>query len=172
MHALEFANTHTHYLVRLQVPFNTMEGRRKCKAVDWLMFLRTCIPYAFSGIGPAHPQMAFKSMIAALQMLLDATADFDPGDAENVSLKTCRAAKIKVAQALTLMERDFPHTELSIAIHELIHVPDFIYRWNAVRNYWCFVVERLVGFMKTFVKNRSLAVQNMVHRMHVSSCVC
>ena len=65
-------------------------------------------------------------------------------------------------RALFKLERDFPGTELSIGIHELIHVPDFLWRWNSVRNYWCFVVERLVGFMKKFVQNRSLSVENMV----------
>jgi len=139
-----------------------MEGRRKPKAVDWLMFLRSAIPYTFYDSGPPRPRKAFKAMIEALQLLLDATADYDPDDIADTSANTCRAVRTKVARALFLLERDFPGTELSIAIHELIHVPDFLFRWNAVRNYWCFVVERLVGFMKTFVKNRSLAEANMV----------
>jgi hypothetical protein len=105
-------------------------------------------------------------MIDALQLLLDAVADYDPEDDEDCAAQTCRAARTAVARALFKLERDFPGTELSIAIHELIHVPDFLYRWNSVRNYWCFVVERLVGFMKQFVKNRSLAVENMVQYMN------
>ena len=101
-------------------------------------------------------------MVAALLVLLDATADYDPDDQADPTTATCRALRDKVAKALCLLERDFPGTELSIAIHELIHVPDFVFRWNAVRNYWCFVVERMVGYMKTFIKNRSLSVENMV----------
>ena len=101
-------------------------------------------------------------MVEVLQLLLDATADYDPDDEVDPSASICRTLRGKVATALVLLERDFPGTELSIAIHELIHMPDFVLRWNAVRNYWCFVVERLVGFMKTFVKNRSLSVENMV----------
>ena len=101
-------------------------------------------------------------MIAALQHLLHATADYDPEDVDDTASHTCRTARTMVARALFKLERDFPGTELSIAIHELIHVPDFLWRWNSVRNYWCFVVERLVGFMKSFVKNRSLSVENMV----------
>jgi len=140
-----------------------MEGRKKPKAVDWLMFLRAAIPYVFFDVGPLYPRAAFKAMISALQLLLDATADYDPDDVDDTAAETCRAVRNKVAKALFMLERDFPRTELSIAIHELIHVPDFLLRWNAVRNYWCFVVERLVGFMKSFVKNRSLSVENMVH---------
>lgn len=100
-------------------------------------------------------------MIDAIQLLLNAVADYDPDD-EDIATQTCRTARTAVARALFKLERDFPGTELSIAIHELIHIPDFLWRWNSVRNYWCFVVERLVGFMKRFVQNRSLAVENMV----------
>ena len=153
----------------MQVPFNTMEGRRKPKAADWLMFLRSAIPYTFYQVGPHRPREAFKEMIEALQLLLDTTADYDPDDIEDTATNTCRAVRNKVAKALFKLERDFPWTELSIAIHELIHIPDFLFKWNAVRNYWCFVVERLAGFMKSFVKNRSLSVENMVRRIE---CVC
>jgi hypothetical protein len=140
-----------------------MTHRRKPKVADWLVFLRCAVPYTFYQVGPTHPREAFRAMVDALQLLLDAVADFDPDDPEDdTATHTCRAARTAVARALTKMERDFPGTELSIAIHELIHVPDFLYRWNSVRNYWCFVVERLVGFMKKFVQNRSLAVENMV----------
>ena len=151
-----------------QVPFNTMTHRRKPKAADWLTFLRSAIPYTFYQVGPLRPREAFKAMIDALQLLLDAVADYDPDDpddADSDGTRTCRAARTAVTRALFKLERDFPGTELSIGIHELIHVPDFLWRWNSVRNYWCFVVERLVGFMKTFVKNRSLAVENMVMRI-------
>jgi len=127
-----------------------------------LMFLRTAVPYSFYQVGPTHPREAFKGMIDAFQLLLDATADYDPDDEEDPGTRTCRTVKRVVARALFKLERDFPGTELSIAIHELIHIPDFLWRWNSVRNYWCFVVERLVGFMKKFVKNRSLSVENMV----------
>jgi hypothetical protein len=147
----------------LQVPFNTMTHRRKPKAADWLMFLRSAIPYTFYQVGPSRPRVAFKAMIDVLQLLLDATADYNPdNEDDDPATQTCRTARTAVARALFALERDFPATELSIAIHELIHVPDFLWRWNSVRNYWCFVVERLVGFMKKFVQNRSLAVENMV----------
>ena len=148
-----------------------MEGRRKPKVADWLMFLRTAVPYVFYQVGPARPREAFKEMVSAMQHLLDATADYDPEAAVDESIHTCRTARAKVAQALFKLERDFPKPELSIAIHELIHVPDFLWRWNSVRNYWCFVVERLVGFMKKFVKNRSLAVENMVTQHKILTIV-
>jgi hypothetical protein len=146
----------------LQVPFNTMTRRRKPKVADWLTFLRTAIPYTFYQVGPSRPREAWKAMIDALNLVLDATADYDPDDEDDTSTRTCRAVRTALIRALFKLERDFPKTELSIAIHELVHVPDFLWRWNSVRNYWGFIVERLVGFMKKFVQNRSLAVENMV----------
>jgi hypothetical protein len=144
------------------VPFNTFEGRRKPKAVDWLTFLRCAIPYVFYDVGPQFPRKAFQEMIEAMQLILNATADYDPDDPDDTSRATCKAVKAKIANALYQLEKHFPSTELSIAIHEFIHFPDFLFKWNAVRNYWCFIVERLVGFMKRFVKNRHLSVENMV----------
>jgi len=114
-------------------------------------------------VGPVHPRAAFKAMIEVLNALLDATADYDPDDDCDESLEESRRLHLQAIEALCLLERDFPLTELSIFVHEILHVPEFIYRWNAVRNYWCFTTERFVGWMKTFVKNRSLSVENMVH---------
>jgi hypothetical protein len=145
-----------------------MAHRRKPKAADWFIFLRCAIPYTFYQVGPSRPRQAFKEMIEALQLLLDATADYDPDDVDDTSTETCRTVKTAVVRALFKLERDFPGTELSIAIHELVHVPAFLWKWNAVRNYWSFVVERLVGFMKKFVQNRSLAAENMVIHLHIS----
>jgi hypothetical protein len=139
-----------------------MTHRRKPKVADWLAFLRSAVPYTFYQVGPTRPREAFKAMVDALNLLLDAVADYDPDDEDDPSTRTCRTARTAVARALFKLERDLPGTELSIAIHELVHLPDFLWRWNSVRNYWGFVVERLVGFMKKFVHNRSLAVENMV----------
>ena len=125
--------------------------------------MRTAMPYTFYQVGPVRPRKAFQAMIDAFQILLNATAGYDPDNPDDeTSTETCRAAKKAISRALFMLERDFPGTELSIAIHIMIHIPDFLWRWNSVRNYWCFVVERLVGYMKSFVANRSLSVENMV----------
>jgi hypothetical protein len=123
-----------------------------------------------SAIGPERARPAYKAMTDVLNALLDATAEFVEGDAQDevLKLQESRALHLKTIEALCVLERDFPITELSIFVHEIVHVPEFIYRWNNVRNYWCFPTERYVGWMKRFVKNRSLSVENMVH----SSCLC
>jgi hypothetical protein len=145
-----------------QVPFKTIAGSRKPKTADWLGFLRSCVPYVMGDVGPTHPREAYLAMVEALNALLDATADFDPEDNSDEALQTTRRLHLQVIEALCLLERDFPLTELSIFVHEILHVPEFVWRWNGVRNYWCFASERFVGWMKGFVKNRSLSVENMV----------
>ena len=104
-------------------------------------------------------------MINVLNAILDATADYDPNNPDDYALSETRALHLQTIEALCLLERDFPLTELSIFVHEILHVPEFIYRWNSVRNYWCFASERFVGWMKNFVKNRSLSMENMVPLM-------
>ena len=110
-------------------------------------------------------------MTDVLNALLDATAEFVEGDADDeaIKLQESRALHLQTIEALCVLERDFPKTELSIFVHEILHVPEFIYRWNSVRNYWCFATERYVGWMKRFVKNRSLSVENMVHSQYVNN---
>jgi hypothetical protein len=113
-------------------------------------------------VGPLQPRAAYKAMTEALNAILDATADYDPDDDDDEALEKTRALHLQAIEALCVMERDFPLSELSSFVHEILHVPEFVFRWNSVRNFWCFTTERFVGWMKGFVKNRSLSMENMV----------
>jgi hypothetical protein len=150
----------------LQVPFKTIAGKRKPNTADWLIFLRSCVPYVMGDTGPVHPREAYTAMINVLNAILEAKADFDPEEDEAEEASHIRALHLQTIEALCLLERDFPLSELSIFVHEILHVPEFVFRWNSVRNFWCFVCERFVGWMKTFVKNRSLSLENMVPPAH------
>jgi hypothetical protein len=128
------------------------------------------MPYAFGGMGDETAQKSLMAMVDILNLLLDATADYDPDDPETnlLNKRKCRAIRLQVVETLSIFERDFPQTEMSPFVHEILHVSEFIYRWNNVRNYWCFVTERFVGWMKGLVKNRCLSLQNMVTFIHVT----
>jgi hypothetical protein len=136
------------------------------------MFLRSCVPYVMGDAGPVHPRESYTAMIKLLNELLDATADYDPDDDQDEAVEAQRRLHLHAIEALCLLEKDFPLTEMSIFLHEILHVPEFVYRWNAVRNYWCFASERFVGWMKKFVKNRSLSVENMVHTLYSGMLFC
>ena len=49
---------------------------------------------------------------------------------------------LKIIELLIVYERGVAKSELPPVIHLLIHVPEAIYRWNSVRNMWCFTNER------------------------------
>ena len=61
-------------------------------------------------------------------------------DSEN--RETIDEVKLEVVEALCFAEAYLPRTELPVMFHLLLHVPDAIYRWNAVRNFWTFFGER------------------------------
>ena len=119
------------------------------------------MPYVFDGVGPTAVHSTLRYMVAALNELLDATCDYHrdyPAESE----AKAAALKMSLVRALCIVERDLPESELSIFLHEVVHLADFLYRWNNVRNYWCFITERFVGYMKGFVKNRHLVLESMV----------
>lgn len=46
--------------------------------------------------------------------------------------------------------------------HVLLHVPDAMFRWNAVRNFWGFFGERTMGYLIRHIHNRDLAAENIM----------
>jgi hypothetical protein len=79
---------------------------------------------------------------------LNATSDRDPSvtafpeDDFARREQDCQALKLKIIELLIVYERGVAKSELPPVIHLLIHVPEAIYRWNSVRNMWCFTNER------------------------------
>jgi hypothetical protein len=48
---------------------------------------------------------------------------------------------------ISILFQVLPKTEMAVMFHVLLHVPDAMYRWNAVRNFWGFFGERYYYFM-------------------------
>jgi hypothetical protein len=155
------------------VPFSTMPGHSKQKSATWVKVLRFYVPYLLYGVGDKKVREALLLLTEALRNILDATCDFDPDDEETSAeeAKKCAELKKKIVGALVEIEARLPASELSIFFHEIVHIADFLYRWNNVRNYWCFVTERFVGYVKGFVKNRHLALENLVHDTQSLCCL-
>lgn len=101
----------------------------------------------------------------------------------------------ELLRVLCNCERVLPSTELSVLFHILVHVPQMVNRWNGVRNFWCFFGERYVidiyrylhvhkqyifpfylncrcmGYFIRFIKNRDLAIENIVSTYSRSTLV-
>jgi hypothetical protein len=154
------------------VPFRTLPGRGKQKAAAWVKVLRFYVPYLLYGVGDKKVREALLLLSDALREVLDTTCDYYPYDDEKTQdeVDKCWTLKRKLIKALVSIEARLPESELSYFVHEIVHVADFTFRWNNVRNYWCFVTERFVGYVKGFVKNRHLVLENLVHTHILTVC--
>ena len=46
--------------------------------------------------------------------------------------------------------------------HVFMHVPEAMWRWNAIRNFWGFFGERCMGYLIRHIHNRDLAAENIM----------
>ena len=61
---------------------------------------------------------------------------------DNARKERTQALTLTAIKTLTLLETVLPLTRFTYLLHVLIHVPEYIHRWNHVRNFWCFFMER------------------------------
>ena len=81
-----------------------------------------------------------EAVIALIEACRDIIKITSPAESENRD--GLDLLQERVIEALCLCEAELPATELSVLFHTLCHATDGIYRWNSVRNYWCFFGER------------------------------
>lgn len=99
------------------------------------MLLSAPFEYAFHDVFPKRVQIAWDAILSAVRMCLIACCD-TPSRSFITKFKTFMVHKISA------YEHVFPDTEMPRIVHLLLHVPDQVYRWNHVRNYWAFYPER------------------------------
>ena len=117
--------------------------------------------YLLAGVFPDNPllEKAVQDLRAACNALLDHVSY--SGEEERAGT-TVSELKTRLTEALCGIEAVLPTTDLPVILHVLLHVPDCVYRWNNVRNWWCFFGERCMGGLIRFVHNRDLACENIV----------
>ena len=110
------------------------------KMHDWINLISSAGDYIFSDVYPGHEQRRRQELLHALQSLFSELLSLssEHGDPRDAVDRT----KLKVAETLCMAEAVLPLTEMTAIFHILLHVPDAIYRWNSVRNFWCFFGER------------------------------
>ena len=112
-------------------------------AAGWQHFLQYCDPYCFAGVLPQPLATSYFQYTGVYRMIIDAVSNTDQSD--EAAEVACRAMETAIAESLTAFERCWPKVLMSgPVLHTMIHYPRFIYRWNSVRNYWCYFNERYV----------------------------
>ena len=120
------------------------------KAHDWLKIAEGSWRYLFHDLFPDDPdnrkEDAVFALLSCIQDLLKAYSHDDRDDQLNqvstMSHTDMAQLKVKTAENLSIYEKGIPRTELSPIFHIILHLPDAIYRWGCVRNFWCFWGER------------------------------
>jgi hypothetical protein len=114
-----------------------MQHTGSVKAADCRRLLWDAGDYIFYDLF-GEKQKAFQDWIDILRIVELSTADArNPNSYADIA-----QLKMDVATALTNFEKEWPPQSHCIVAHELMHVPDCIYRWNSVRNFWAFHLER------------------------------
>jgi hypothetical protein len=85
---------------------------------------------------------AFLSFLDIIYRVLHTTCDVDDQEPTRAHKKVISDFKTATAVCLVLLEAELPAMFFDILLHELLHIPESIGRWNHVRNYWAFASER------------------------------
>ena len=84
---------------------------------------------------------AYFKFTGIFRILIDSESNTDQSVEQ--ALANCKALQKTIAKSLTSFERAWPSVLFSgPVVHSLIHYPEFIFRWNSVRNYWCYFNKR------------------------------
>ena len=114
---------------------------------DWQHFLEYCDVYAFHGVLDEPYGSSYFQLTGVLRSILQyksTTLQSDTDAQEELRRREC-----EIAASLTAFERHWPSVLMSgPVIHTLVHYPRFVYRWNSVRNYWCYFNERYTLIMQ------------------------
>jgi hypothetical protein len=87
-------------------------------------------------------QEAFTALLEYLVEVTMTTCDIVETPSARERRRAMKLLKRRAFTVLNLLEREFPKTMLTQCFHNLLHAPDMIGRWNNVRNYWAFFMER------------------------------
>jgi hypothetical protein len=124
------------------VPMNLEVFKHKSvlTAHDWFLLVQSAGDYLLYDLFPGDGQKVacLMGLKEACGLCLSTNSAFDSENREAID-------KVKtVIEALCVAEAMFPKTELAVMFHVLMHIPDGIYRWNNVRNFWSFFGERFI----------------------------
>ena len=113
-------------------------------AHDWLLIAQSAGAYLFKDVPTHAGRMALERVLEVIRRCLTATGDVYTAAYENEIPHDLSALRVKAVEALVLVERHMPKTELTIMLHCLAHAAETIHRWGSLRNTWAFWTERYI----------------------------
>jgi hypothetical protein len=125
---------------------NFIDKTFKLKAVDFVRLSKGAMSYVFDGAfdepHTANQKQAFASFNETLRLCLTThcNADGRPLTAQ-MKQKMARLHE-QSAETLSLLEMCAPLIIFDRVLHELVHVPPALVKWDSCRNFWSFPSER------------------------------
>lgn len=115
-------------------------------------------PYAhlFDGLFEVELQDTFDKICGVMQDILTWNYDaHDDVEAELQAKTILRERHIQVLRVVCQSEKFLPASLFTISFHALLHLPTFSFKWNHVRNFWCFFNERCYIFPSLLLPSKS-----------------
>jgi hypothetical protein len=114
----------------------------KLKAVDFVRISKGAMSYVFKDIFAGSQKQALDAFIETLRLCL--TTHFNADGRPLTSELKHRVAVLKqqITETLSLLEMCSPLIIFDRILHELLHMPMAMAKWNSCRNFWCFASER------------------------------
>lgn len=129
-----------------------MADATRLKAVVWHRLAASgAWAYLLHGLFPPEVEDVFIQLSQLCTQIYSATSDASHASDSATREASDREREVQ-AQRLTLhaittlckIESHLPRNTLKYMLHALSHLPAYILRWNSVRNFWCFFMERYV----------------------------
>jgi hypothetical protein len=107
--------------------------------------------------------IAFQALLEIMYKILHLTCDADGAVHTEATKRRVSRFQQEIAVAFVKLEEELPAMFFDISLHVLIHLPQCIFRWNHVRNFWCFASERFIGVIKQYCNSRNNPHAGMVY---------
>jgi hypothetical protein len=136
----------------LPLNLNLMTKTFKLKAVDFVRLSKGAMSYVFKDVfdGPTKEKQkqAFDSFNESLRLCL--TTHFNVDGKPITHRMKMRAARLteQVTETMSLLEMSSPVLIFDRLVHELLHVPLALLKWDSCRIFWSFPSERYTNNKK------------------------
>jgi hypothetical protein len=128
------------------IPLRTkiMQYTSSYKAVEWSHITQSgALMHLLKGLLPQQEFAAFERFADYLVTVFSSISDVTSNDAgERARSQKTAALSLQSVEVLCELERYLPCTRFTPCLHNIKHFPQSIHRWNNVRNYWAFPMER------------------------------